>query len=242
MMRGLLLLREGGPNRSRAARFVRPWLGGFNLLPYRQRNARLARQARVREWMAATLAGCTAILALAAWQTFEKARLDRERASFEQSLVQLSTPLAEHARLLRTQEEQRKNAARAASLSEPLERLLDLLEALSFEPGGGVVLRQLRQREHETELLATSRSHLASAEWLKRLSAIAGVKGAEIADLHRPVTRASVRANEGTSESVSAPVEFGGRLRWDDPAPSATRRAGSAPASPVKSAPSGGTQ
>ena len=61
-----------------------------------------------------------------------------------------------------------KRAARAASLSEPLTHLLDLLEALSFEPGDGVVLQQLRQREHETELLATSRGHLASAEWLKR--------------------------------------------------------------------------
>jgi len=192
----------------------------------------------VREWMAATLAGCAAIFSLAAWQAFEKARLDGERASFEQSLVQLSTPLAEHATLLRTQEEQRKNAARAASLSEPLERLLDLLEALSLEPGGGVVLRQLRQREHETELLATSRGHLASAEWLKRLSAIPGVKGAEMSDLHRPVTRGSVRADE----SVSGPVEFGARLHWDDPAPSAARRVGSAPASPMKSAPSGGTK
>lgn len=238
MMRGLLLLRAGGPDAAAAARFVRPWLGGFNLLPYRQRNARLARQARVREWMAATLAGCAAILSLAAWQAFEKARLDRERASVERSLVQLSTPLAEHATLLRTQEEQRKNAARAASLSEPRERLLNLLEALSFEPGGGVVLRQLRQREHETELLARSGSHLASAEWLKRLSAIPGVKGAEMSDLHRPVTRGSVRADE----SVSGPVEFGARLHWDDPAPSAARRAASAPSSPVKSAPSGGTK
>jgi type IV pilus assembly protein PilN len=197
MMHGLLLLRAAGPNASaasRGARLVQPWLGGFNLLPYRQRNARLARQARVREWIAAALAGCAAILALAAWQAFDKARLDAYRASFEQSLMQLSAPLAEHAKLLRTQDEQRNNAARAASLSEPLQHLLDLLEALSFEPGDGVVLRQLRQREHETELLATSRSHLASAEWLKRLSAIRGVKGAQMNDLHRPATRGSALA------------------------------------------------
>ncbi|WP_408357997.1 MULTISPECIES: fimbrial assembly protein [unclassified Paraburkholderia] len=241
MMHGLLLLRAAGPNASaasRGARLVQPWLGGFNLLPYRQRNARLARQARVREWIAAALAGCAAILALAAWQAFDKARLDAYRASFEQSLMQLSAPLAEHAKLLRTQDEQRNNAARAASLSEPLQHLLDLLEALSFEPGDGVVLRQLRQREHETELLATSRSHLASAEWLKRLSAIRGVKGAQMNDLHRPATRGSARGDD----SVSGLVEFGARLHWDDPAPKATKRAGSPAAGPVKSEPSGGAK
>ena len=241
MMRGHLLLRAGGTNTpapSRGTRFVQPWLGGFNLLPYRQRNARLARRARVREWVAAALAGCAAVLVLAGWQVVEKARLDAQRASLEESLVQLSAPLAEHAKLLRAQDEQRKSAARAASLSEPLTHLFDLLEALSFEPGDGVVLRQLRQREHETELLATSRGHLASAEWLKRLSEIRGVKGAEMDDLHRPATRASAPADE----SVSGPVEFGAHLRWDDPAPKAARIAGSTTARPVKSEPSRGAK
>ena len=91
--------------------------------------------------------------------------------------------------MLRARDEQRKGAARAMSLSEPLTHLRDLLDALSFEPGDGVVLQQLRQREYETDLLATSRGHLASAEWLKRLSAIRGVKGAEVSDLHRSAPR-----------------------------------------------------
>ena len=86
MMRGLLLLRRPVRTRrlpSRGTRFARPWLGGFNLLPYRQRNARLARRRRVREWIAAALAGCGAVLALAGWQAFERARLDAQRASIE---------------------------------------------------------------------------------------------------------------------------------------------------------------
>ncbi|RKT25264.1 type IV pilus assembly protein PilN [Paraburkholderia sp. RAU2J] len=223
---------------SRAARLTRPWLGGFNLMPYRQRNVRLARRRRACEWGAAVLAGCAAVLALAGWQAFGKARLDAQRASIERALAGLTVPLAEHATLLRERDELRKHAARATSLSEPLAHLLDLLETLSFEPGDGVVLRQLRQREHETELLATSRGHLASAEWLKRLSAIRGVKGAEMSDLHRPTTR----GNSPADESVSGPVEFGARLRWDEPAPKAAHVAVSAAARPVKSERSGGVK
>ncbi|WP_408462625.1 fimbrial assembly protein [Paraburkholderia fungorum] len=198
---------------ARGARFARPWLGGFNLLPYRQRNARLARRRRLLEWVAAALAGLVAVLALVGWQAFERARLDAQRASIEQSLTQLAKPLAEHARLLRAQDEQRRGAARALSLSEPLTYLRDLLDALSFEPGDGVVLQQLRQREHETELLATSRGHIASAEWLKRLSAIRGVQGAEVSDLHRSAPRSGAVAAAG----VSGPIEFGAHLRWGDP-------------------------
>jgi type IV pilus assembly protein PilN len=151
----------------------------------------------------------------------------------------LSEPLAEHDRLLRTQDEQRKKASRAASLSEPLAHLGDLLEALSFEPGDGVVLRQLRQREHETQLLATSRDHLASADWLKRLGAVRGVKAAEVSDLHRPATRGGAHAED----AENAPVEFGARLRWDEPAPKAVRTAATTPASAMramKAEPSGG--
>ena len=209
----------GSPRRSsHCARLTRPWLGGFNLLPYRQRNARLARRRRVLEWLVAALAGCAAVLALAGWQAFEKARLDAQRASIEHTLTGLTAPLAEHATLLRAQDELRKHAARAASLSEPLTHLLDLLDALSFEPGDGVVLRQLRQREHETELLATSRGHIASAEWLKRLSAIRGVKGAEMSDLHRPTTRGTAAAEASVSgRSNSARICAGTTRRRKPP-------------------------
>ncbi len=222
----------------RNVRVAKPWLGGFNLLPYRQRNARLARQRCLREWLAAALAGVVAVLVLAAWQAFERTRIDVQRASIERSFTQMAAPLAEYARLTRAQDEQRKATALAASLSAPLTRLRALLDALSFEPGEGVVLRQLRQREHDTELLATSQGHLASAEWLKRLSAIRGVTGAEMSDLHRPVLPAHTFADE----SVTGPIEFGARLRWGEPASNTVRAAGAAASRPVKSELSGGTE
>ncbi|MFT4068787.1 MAG: fimbrial assembly protein [Paraburkholderia sp.] len=214
-----------------------PWLGGFNLLPYRQRNARLARRRCLRDWAVAACVGAAAVLALAGWQAFEKTRLDARRASAEQAFTQLGAPLAEHTKLLRARDEARANAARATSLSEPLAHLLDLLEALSFEPGDGVVLRQLRQREYETELLATSRSHIASAEWLKRLSAVHGVTGAEVRDLHRPAMRGG-----HADKAVSAPVEFNARLRWGDPPPKPVRLTGPTTARMAKPEPSEGTK
>lgn len=251
MTRGLLssspLSRPAGLSRSASSRvspstrkvnFTKSWLGGFNLLPYRQRNARLARRRCLREWIAAAMAGIVAVLGLAAWQVFEKTRTDAQRESIERSFMQMAGPLAEHARLTRVQDEQRRATALAASLSEPLTRLRDLLDALSFEPGDGVVLRQLRQREHDTDLLATSRGHLASAEWLKRLGAIRGVTGTEMSDLHRPVLGAHAPADE----SVTGPIEFGARLRWGEPVSKAVRAAGADASRPVKSDISGGTK
>ena len=222
----------------RGARFARSRLGGFNLLPYRQRDARLARRRRVLEWMAAVCAGLAAVFVLGAWQAIESARFEAQRVSVEHTFTQLSAPLAEHATLLRARDEQRQNGARAKSLSEPLVHLRDLLDALSFEPGDGVVLQQLRQREDETELLATSRGHLASAEWLKRLSAIRGVKGAEVSDLHRSVPRGGAVAQA----SLAAPIEFVAHLRWNELAQKAARSVGSATHRPMKSEQSRGAK
>lgn len=222
----------------RGVRFTPRWLGGFNLLPYRQRNARLARRRRLLEWTVAICAGCAAVVGLAGWQTLERARLDARRESIEQSLSQLSAPLAEHAALLRARDEQRQNAARAKRLSDPLTHLRDLFDALSFEPGDGVLLQQLRHREDETELLASSRGHVASAEWLKRLSAIRGVKGAEVSDLHSSPPRGGAAAQA----SMAGAVEFGAHLRWNEPVQKATRMAASITQRPVKSEQSRGAK
>jgi Tfp pilus assembly protein PilN len=220
-MSGVLSFSSGAPassaRRERAA--TQGWLGGFNLLPYRQRNARLARRRCMRDWALAACVGAAGVLLVAGWQTFATARLDARRAAAGQELTQLATSLAEHAKLSRAQQEQRETAARAASLATPLAHLRDLLEALSFEPGDGVVLRQLRQREYETELLATSGSHVASADWLKRLGAIHGVRGAEMRDLHRPAGKVGAPKEQ----VIGGPVEFDARLRWGEPPPKATR-------------------
>jgi len=205
--------------RLRPARAFPPTLGGFNLLPHRQRKAELARRRCLIAWAAAALAGCVAVGALAGYQALEKARLDAQRGSVEQTLAQLAAPLAEHARLLHARDQQRADAARAKRLAEPLTYLRDLLDALSFEPGDGVLLQQLRQRDHETELVATSRAHLDSAQWLKRLGAIRGVKRAEMSESHH----ASPKAN--ADGAAAGAVEFGARLQWEGATKNATAKA-----------------
>ncbi|MGF6977959.1 hypothetical protein QFZ94_006409 [Paraburkholderia sp. JPY465] len=196
-MRGVLSFSSGvaaSPDRGDQRAAV-PWLGGFNLLPYRQRNARLARRRCMRDWAVAACVGAAGVLLVAGWQSFAAARLDARRAAIEQALAPL-----------------------AASLAKPLAHLRNLLDALSFEPGDRIVLRQFRQREYETELLATSSGHIASAEWLKRLGAIHGVQGAEMRDLRRPTGKGGA----STEPAIGGPVEFDARLRWGDPPPRAT--------------------
>ncbi|MEX3814728.1 fimbrial assembly protein [Paraburkholderia sp. BR13439] len=214
-MRGALSFSSGvaaSPNRCDQRAAV-PWLGGFNLLPYRQRNARLARRRCMRDWAVAACVGAAGVLLVAGWQSFAAARLDARRAAVEQALTPLAAPLAEHAKLSRAEQAQREAAGRAASLARPLAHLRDLLDALSFEPGERIVLRQFRQREYETELLATSSGHIASAEWLKRLGAIHGVQGAEMRDLRRPTGKGGASAEP----AIGGPVEFDARLRWGEP-------------------------
>jgi Tfp pilus assembly protein PilN len=201
------------------------WIGGFNLLPYRQRDARRARRRCLLEWLGAALVGCAAVLAVAGWQAFERARFDAQRVSSERELANLAVPLAEQARLRRDAEEQGKRAARAVALSAPLTRLLDLLDTLSRVPADGVVLQQLRQHAYETELLATSTDPVASAIWLKQLSTIRGVKSSEVADLH-PLGR----TGRDASATGSGPIEFAARLRWEEPVKDVGQAAASASA------------
>ncbi|MGA7781543.1 MAG: fimbrial assembly protein [Paraburkholderia sp.] len=193
------------------ARGHRFWIGGFNLLPYRRSNARRARRRCLIEWLVAALLGCAALLATVGWQAFERTRLDAQRTSNERVLAQLTAPLAEHARLSREMDERGKRATRAVDLSMPLTRLLDLLDTLSGTHAEGVILQQLHQRLHETELLATANDPVASAVWLKQLGTVRGVKGSEVTDLH-PLAR----ARPGTTVSGTGALEFAARLRWDE--------------------------
>jgi Tfp pilus assembly protein PilN len=189
----------------------RPWIGGFNLLPYRRSNARRARRRCLIEWLIAAVVGCAALLGTMGWQAFERTQLDAQRASSERVLTQLNAPLAEHARLVHDADERGKRAIRAVALSRPLTRLLDLLDTLSNMPAEGVILQQLRQRVHETELLATSNNPVASAVWLKQLGAVRSVKSAEVTDLH-PLTH----AGPGALAGGTGQLESAARLSWSE--------------------------
>lgn len=186
--------------------------GGFNLLPYRQRDARLARRRCAVEWLGAVFVGGVAVLLLAGWQALGSSRLAVQRASVERSLAQLSAPLAEHARLVRETEDRRARTALAGNVSVPLTHLLDLLDLMSMESTDGVVVQELRHRAHETELRGAARDHGASAEWLRQVSEVRGAKGSERGELHRVVATGAQRDVSATDGQV----EFTARLRWTD--------------------------
>jgi Tfp pilus assembly protein PilN len=185
--------------------------GGFNLLPYRQQRRQRLRRRCLIEWFGAALAGSAAVIILAGWQLVERRGLANQREAHEQVIAQWRNSLAEHAKLSKEIREQRENIARAAALSRPLAHLLDLLDALSDQGGNGVVLKQIRQRIHQTELLATSADALAPADWLDYLAGVRDVLGVEFSDLR------GARRGEGKAPASSrTPLEFAARLRWND--------------------------
>ncbi|TXC88374.1 fimbrial assembly protein [Paraburkholderia azotifigens] len=201
---------------------ARPGLRGFNLLPHRQRDARLARRRRYIEWSGAVVCGCVAVALLMMWQTFERSHLDRERSAIEQKLAALASPLAEHVRLTGEASNERLQNERAAKRSEPLVHLLDLFDALSQESSESVVVRQLRHRERETELLATSTDHAAPSAWLNRLAGLKGVKDSDLSDVHR-ATNAANSTDPATAFEVTA------HLKWDGASMTSKAPAASSP-------------
>ncbi|MBP0594035.1 fimbrial assembly protein [Paraburkholderia sp. LEh10] len=188
---------------------ARTGMRGFNLLPHRQRDARLARRRRYAEWAGAALCGCIGVSMLMGWQAIERTRVDRQRESIERRLATLAPPLAEHARLISEARSERLQNQRAMTLAEPLVHLLDLLDALSEEPSGAVFLRQMRHRERHTELLAVSADHAASAAWVNRLATLRGVTDSDLSDLRRA-------ANAADSQDA---IEITAHLKWDGPPP-----------------------
>ncbi len=186
---------------------------GFNLLPYRERDRRLARRRCVLEWSGAAAAGAVAALMLAGWHAFEGVRLDQQRASVERSLAQLAAPLAEQAALLRDAREREAREAQTVISSAPLVHLLDLMEALSEDDApdsDGVVVQEMRHRPHETEFRATAVNHVAPAAWLRRLATVPGSQDVEMKELHRT----SPGSGPPVSPVARDAVEFAARVRW----------------------------
>lgn len=188
----------------------RTHLGGFNLLPYRRRNARRARQRCLIECLVAVLIGCAAVTAWAGWEALERARLDAKRDALETTLASLGVPLAEYRRLEGQRADLRKRAALAQKLAEPRGRLLDLFDALSRETYPGIVLREMKQTDREVKLIASATDSDASSAWLARLNGVRGIRSVDVADL-----RHAAASPGNDSLGVGSAIEFAAHLRWD---------------------------
>jgi Tfp pilus assembly protein PilN len=212
------------------------WIGGFNLLPYRRRNALRARRRFVVECGLAALAGSVCVLLLAGWHAYQRSRVEGERGVVERTLTQLAAPLAEHARLSRDAHTAQSDAADAATRSASLDHLRDLLEVLSNEPASGVVLQRLRHRGQQTDFVARAADRALSAAWIERLDGVRGALGADASDQHRAATSGS-SPDRGKHDAIDGSFEFGATVRWAgsmDDAKGAVHRASVAGSGGVK--------
>jgi Tfp pilus assembly protein PilN len=179
-------------------------IGGFNLLPYRQRVARGRRHRVLIEAAAAGLAGVLAALAWTASDALQRAGLADRRAGLESMLAGFAAPLAEYRQLERISGAASEHAELAARHARPLARILDVVDALSRVPDGAVALHRLELKDGGLELDASAVDSEASAAWIDRLASVRRVRSAEITDWRL--------AADGAPYSTNVQA----RLQWDD--------------------------
>lgn len=188
------------------------WVGGFNLLPWRQSQLRRARRRCLVDWACAAALGGAGVLALGGWQVFERMRVDAQRAEMERSLATMAGPLAEHDRLARRIAAQREHDERAVAMGASLAHLFNLLAALSREASAEVTVQRLVQRDGEIVLTCEARDHAASAEWLEQLRDLEGVRSVSVSELKRADAGPASHAGAQPRETV----QFTATVRWDD--------------------------
>jgi type IV pilus assembly protein PilN len=171
---------------------------GFNVLPYRSKKRREARNRRLTALAAAALAGCAAVGAAAGWDAFERARLDERRLALEASLRASGAKVAGHGSLTEAEAQRRRARDTAGPLAAPAARFLALLDALADAQQGGVALQRVSQR---------------TARWLKRLEAVRGVQAVEVVEMKRPAP-APVRAKATQTPGIASGYEFTALVRW----------------------------
>ncbi|GAB7534435.1 pilus assembly protein PilN [Burkholderia sp. 3C] len=192
----------------------RAWLGGFNLLPYRQRDARLARRRGVAEFAGAVGFGFVCAALVCAVQAAERVRLDGQRAAIETQLAAWAprVRLAETAAHAREARLTRERAA--VERARPLARLVALLDVLRALDYRTVMLLALRHAGDRAELEVRAHDPAAARRWLERLRErrpewrieMSGVKAAADAPL-------AAGAPKG-----AAALRFAVRIRWPEPA------------------------
>jgi Tfp pilus assembly protein PilN len=192
------------PLPSRGGRPVGIRIGGFNLLPYRQRVARGQRRRILIEAAMAALAGVLAALAWIACDALDQAGGARRRAELEATLAGFAAPLAEFRQLERISGQTSERADLAARLARPRARLLDVVDALSRVPDGTVALDRMELKDGGLDLHANALDSEASQTRIDRLARVRGVRTAEITDWRLSAGGAP------RSTSVQA------RLQWDD--------------------------
>lgn len=204
----------------RSGRVTGLQVGGFNLLPHRQRDARSLRRRRSLECVAAGLAGLAAALVWTTWSTtgiFAPERAVRSLHQLEAALAELAAPVAEYRRLERMQAQMGANVERSRILARPRDALWGVVDALRREPVPGIALEQLRLSSRGIEIKASAVDAATPAFLLERLGRIPEVSAAELADLRfHSDTGTSFGKGSRTGRSTgTGTVGFFARLTMD---------------------------
>ncbi|MEM5315844.1 fimbrial assembly protein [Paraburkholderia sp. JHI869] len=187
-------------------------IGGFNLLPWRQRAIRRLRRRRLLEWGAAALGGCVCALGVVLWQRVEYGAFEARREALEQPLAHWRAPLAEAQRLTRASEARRAGDQLARQHARTTTRFFALADALASDVPPGVGLQQLAQFADEADLQASAADESAAAAWLGRLRALPDVEAVSVRELKRaaPAGAARDRASDGEPIRVAAHLVWQG--------------------------------
>ncbi|KVH48976.1 hypothetical protein [Burkholderia diffusa] len=186
-------------------------LGGFNLLPYRERLARALRRRRATQCGVAIVLGalgaCVWTGAAAAWRW----RVDAERTRVEAQLRQLQPQVDAARRAAGAAADLAQRDARAVALAGPYRRVAGLLATLAQVRDDTVRLDALRTTSSGAELDARATSYRTAARWLARIAAEQRDWRFDIGAL----TPASATSVEGSA----VPFRFSVQVRWHDAPP-----------------------
>lgn len=195
-------------------------LGGFNLLPYRERLAQALRRRRAVQCGMAILLGVfgvglwTGVAALSRW------RADAERASVEAQLRQLQPQVDAATRAANAAVVIAQREVQAAALAEPYRCVAGLLATLAQMRDSTVRLDALRTTPTGAVLDARATSYRAAARWLSAMAREQRDWRIDIEAL-KPASEAPVAA-------ARMPFRFSVQLRWHDAMPPRQPPGGSA--------------
>ncbi|AFQ49527.1 hypothetical protein [Burkholderia cepacia] len=208
---------EPGSDRAAAGRIS---LGGFNLLPYRERRAHALRRRRATQCGAAILLG---VLAAGLWTGAAAGwrwRVDAERASVEARLRQWQPQVDAARRAAGAATDRAQRDAQAVLLAVPYRRVVGLLATLARVRDDTIRLDALRTTSSGAVLDARATSYRAAARWLARLAA-------EQRDWRFDIG-ALTPASAAPAATVAVPFRFSVQVRWHDALPRQTATGGGA--------------
>jgi type IV pilus assembly protein PilN len=187
---------------------VQPALGGFNLLPYRERLAHALRRRRAAQCGAAIVSG---VLGVGLWtgaETVWRWRVDADRTRVDAQLRQWQPQLDAARRAAGASADVAQRDAQAAVLAVPYRRIAGLLRTLAQARDDTVRLDALRATSSGAVLDARAASYRAAARWLARIASEQRGWRFDIGEL----APASVTPAGGSI----VPFRFSVEVRWDE--------------------------